>query len=64
MADIVIHPALAEAARYSPTLATMIKHGGPITREWWIAYNWGADASQPDTTASLETISPASLSPL
>jgi hypothetical protein len=32
-----IDPKLLEAAEYSPTLATMIKRGLPLTREKWIS---------------------------
>jgi len=37
---VLLHPRLVAAARMDPTLATMIKHGGPLTRERWIDLNY------------------------
>jgi hypothetical protein len=40
---------LLDEARYSPTLAYMIKHGLPLTREKWISMNWPDGAPKPWT---------------
>jgi hypothetical protein len=53
-----IDPRLIEAARYSPTLAYMIKKGLPLTREKWTSMNWGGDTPK-DWTAEHEMEVPA-----
>lgn len=42
-----IDPELLDEARYSATLAYMIKHGLPLNREEWIRMNWDGDTPKP-----------------
>ena len=40
-------PLLLEAAKNDGTLARMIKHNAPLTREEWIKANWGGNPPKP-----------------
>jgi len=44
-----IDPRLLAEAEYSPTLAYMIKHGIPLTREKWISMNYMGQPPEPWT---------------
>jgi hypothetical protein len=46
---IVIHPAILHEAQYSPTLAYMLKHNLPLTRETWISINYLGHPPEPWT---------------
>ncbi len=43
----VVPPRLVAAARMDPTLATLIKHGGPLTRERWMDLNYPGGPPKP-----------------
>ncbi|HEV3444711.1 MAG TPA: hypothetical protein VG099_08720, partial [Gemmataceae bacterium] len=40
---------LLYAAKMSPILAHMIKHGMPLNRQTWIDLNWGSEVPDPWT---------------
>jgi hypothetical protein len=49
MTETKIDPRLLQEAKYSPTLAYMIKNGLPLTREKWISMNYMGHPPEPWT---------------